>query len=450
MNCRLYYRLIAATFAAAMLCLTWQATAEPPTYAVRPNCNSYGTCNILPGTYGYNDTGWRQWPTQYRPDVSDPRGVGGTMIPPPPGVPEIKRPALPSRPPTSGGGAALLPGGPGSSSSGSMTLPGGLGPITPGPEVLPGLPGLPGTILPLTEPKPSGEGAKPALPTLREPSPKEAEPKEAAPSGKAEPGAGLPIPGLSIPGLPIPKPTIMEPSTLDPARTPNREKPNIIPPKLDAPPLSDPAPVKPGIHGAAVRRGRGTIAADQAGSQPGADVPATPSQPDAVLDPTLRRTSFEQRSAKATTALPVSLDGYCPVELQDGTKWTAGHREFQTVYQGRVFQFSSAAALKRFVAAPEKYAPAQGGNDPVLAMEEDHTVQGSIQHSAVWRGRLYLFASAANLAAFREDPSRYATRSRPAEDSPRVPQTAMDDAAPLPDTHLPSAGQQLQLPSNSL
>jgi YHS domain-containing protein len=77
-----------------------------------------------------------------------------------------------------------------------------------------------------------------------------------------------------------------------------------------------------------------------------------------------------------------------------------------------VFHFSSEAARKRFEAAPEKYAPVQSGNDVVLAAEENRTVPGNVNHSAVWHGRLYLFSNSASLAAFQKDPPRYAKRVR--------------------------------------
>ena len=80
-------------------------------------------------------------------------------------------------------------------------------------------------------------------------------------------------------------------------------------------------------------------------------------------------------------------------------------------YQGQVFHFSSDAARKRFEAAPEKYAPAHSGNDIVLAVEENRTVPGSVNHSAVWHGRLYLFST----------QRRWLRSSRTLLDMPTVP-----------------------------
>ena len=79
-----------------------------------------------------------------------------------------------------------------------------------------------------------------------------------------------------------------------------------------------------------------------------------------------------------------------------------------------MFHFSSDVARKRFEAAPEKYAPAHGGNDVVLAAVENRIVPGSVHHSAVWHGRLYLFSTSESLAAFQENPARYASNARQA------------------------------------
>src|SRR4029077_19887587 len=112
MSRRAYFHLTIETVAAAALCLAWHAAATAQSYDIRPNCNSSGSCYIRPGTYGYNDTWWRQWPTQDRPQICDPRSVGAARLPPPPGVPEAKLPAggtMPTRPQLSSDGTILPP-----------------------------------------------------------------------------------------------------------------------------------------------------------------------------------------------------------------------------------------------------------------------------------------------------------------------------------------------------
>jgi YHS domain-containing protein len=52
--------------------------------------------------------------------------------------------------------------------------------------------------------------------------------------------------------------------------------------------------------------------------------------------------------------------------------------------------------------------PACAGNDPVVEADQTRPVPGTLDHSALWNGRLYLFSSAATLARFRTAPGRYA------------------------------------------
>ena len=379
MSSRAHFRLTIETLAAAAICLAWHAAATAQSYDIRPNCNSSGSCYIRPGTYGYNDTWWRQWPTQYRPEVSDPRAVGAGRLPTPPGVPEAKLPAggsLETKPPL-GGEGSILPG---------VILPSGSGSTAPArqPHTEPG-------DRPQIAPSPDGALSIPGIPS----------------TPNLFPGAGGPGPGTTTPKE-LPLPNLGEPDTGRPAPKSGEKEPAK---NLD---LEKPA------------------------AKPPEGVPLKP-------------ISFEQRDAGAKRSLHNALEGYCPVELREKEKWIAGHSDLRITYQGQVFRFSSEAAKKQFAAAPDKYAPANGGNDAVLAMEENRAVNGTIQHSAVWQGRLYLFASSANLAAFREDPTRYAKRQPPASEPNAIAaQRAPADSASLKRPPKVEEPQRLRLPGDSL
>jgi YHS domain-containing protein len=130
--------------------------------------------------------------------------------------------------------------------------------------------------------------------------------------------------------------------------------------------------------------------------------------PDVAGEKQLRSTSFEEAVAPQDSPMRSALGGFCAVELREHSRFVSGNPALKTTYQGQEFQFSSQVALEQFKTAPEKYAPVEGGNDVVLAMEEHRTVPGSTDHSAVWHGRIYLFSNSATLAAFQDDPSRYA------------------------------------------
>jgi YHS domain-containing protein len=101
------------------------------------------------------------------------------------------------------------------------------------------------------------------------------------------------------------------------------------------------------------------------------------------------------------------LGGYCPVRLCEREQWARGDSRCQAVYEGRTYFLSGPAEQQRFLASPERYAPARGGNDPVLEVEEGRRVGGKLTHTAIYNQRLYLFASPATLALFRQDPQRY-------------------------------------------
>jgi YHS domain-containing protein len=281
-----------------------------------------------------------------------------------------------------------------------------------------------------------------------------------------EGGAGTTTPAPNVPLLPnlgesgsgsiAPKSGEKEPAKNPELQKPSAKPPEGIPLKPELPSLpGEFQPPKPTAPSGALRRRRDTVAAGDAEPSTNAARAADRQiEPDDGLEDAARHerklveTNFEQRDSGAKRTLPNALDGYCPVQLQEKEKWVAGRSEFRVTYQGQVFRFSSEAAKERFAAAPEKYAPANGGNDAVLGMEENRIMSGSIQHSAVWQGRLYLFASSANLAAFREDPSRYA-KCPPATEPNAVaaPRTAAESTA---SKRPQQAEERLRLPGDSL
>ena len=112
--------------------------------------------------------------------------------------------------------------------------------------------------------------------------------------------------------------------------------------------------------------------------------------PEALGDNRLRSTSFEQETSNSGNPLRSAMEGYCPVQLQEGRRWVAGNPDLQTSYEGQVFHFSSEAARQRFEAAPQKYAPVHGGNDIVFR-------RGTEPHRARQRESLRRVARAAVL-----------------------------------------------------
>jgi YHS domain-containing protein len=104
----------------------------------------------------------------------------------------------------------------------------------------------------------------------------------------------------------------------------------------------------------------------------------------------------------------VRLNNLCLVSLTHGEQRqpdpsiTAEHR-------GRVYSFASVEAREEFLAAPEQYAVAFGGCDPVHYVETQQAVEG--RYLTQYDGRFYMFTTQENHQRFKADPSRYALKS---------------------------------------
>lgn len=114
---------------------------------------------------------------------------------------------------------------------------------------------------------------------------------------------------------------------------------------------------------------------------------------------------------EATIAVPpVALGGYCPLELIRHGRWTQGDLRFTVVHGGRIYRLSGAEQRKQFLANPNRFVPANSGNDPVASVNEHREVPGQTNYCAIYEGRLYMFSSAATQAEFNQSPERYAEK----------------------------------------
>jgi len=389
---------------AALLCLLVQATGYAQSYTIRPTCLPKPPCKANTENFGYNDTSWRQWPGQARPEERDAGAVGGTLLPTPPAIPEQQLPhaeTVPAKPPIPGAtpGQSILPLVPGN----GVPAPG----TSPRPDVSPaplgGIDTLPQSV---PTPKPEGSGGT-----------------NLTPSKDLVPPAGSP-PDSVTPKLvtPIIEPT-KAPDKDTPARKPSQVEPEVSP-SPDPKPAA-PSPDNSNKDSSLLRRGSHVVAAKATPMR--SDLPIQANwnaslEPESISGIRLESVSLEQESTMMNNP-PRSraLEGYCPVQLQENDRWIVGNKRFRLTYQGQEFVFSSDTARKRFEAAPEKYAPVHSGNDVVLVMEENREVPGSVSHSAIWHGRLYLFSNSANLAAFRDDPARYAKAEAPRQSHLQTP-----------------------------
>ena len=101
------------------------------------------------------------------------------------------------------------------------------------------------------------------------------------------------------------------------------------------------------------------------------------------------------------------LRGVCLVTLYEEKRIVPVGLDFTAEYQSQHYQFHSAAALEKFKAAPQRYAPAAGGLDVVAVRNERRVIPGSLAFSLWYRHQLYLFSSRENADAFRRDPDTF-------------------------------------------
>jgi hypothetical protein len=111
--------------------------------------------------------------------------------------------------------------------------------------------------------------------------------------------------------------------------------------------------------------------------------------------------------ADPTVVPSVALGGYCPVELIRTGRWVAGDLRWTVVHQGHIYRLSGDVQRRAFLADPNAFAPVCGGNDPVLAVDENRLVPGKPAHCAVYEGRLYVFFNSTTQAKFNKTPKQY-------------------------------------------
>jgi len=326
--------------------------------------------------YGFFETSWRQWPGPLGPGQVFPRSVGSEVLQTPPGEVEVPLPkAPPGKEPGAKDKGEILPEpvpvpqrGPGHPESGP-----------PGGKTAPALPETKGG----TSPPPS-KGTERAAPAM--------------PSGKP-PATGGPV----LPEKPSPLQKM--PGDEDVPAEPSKE-----------PGPAKPKPGEPNATAASAASAVGTKAVPAGNLQADWETAFYPESMTggqlravgaAALSPERADVQLAGYTEETAQSSPPLLDGYCPVQLCDHERWVRGDARYQVTYQGRTLWLSGAAERQQFLASPRRYVPAWGGNDPVLWAQEGRQIGGTPTHSAIYNQRLYLFAGAATLQRFRQDPERY-------------------------------------------
>lgn len=124
----------------------------------------------------------------------------------------------------------------------------------------------------------------------------------------------------------------------------------------------------------------------------------------------------EEEEGQVSTEAPprsliVALDGFCPVTLWTNRQWIKGDPRYTAEHRGQTYYLASAEMMAAFEANPRKYVPQLLGCDPVILMDTDLAVPGSVRYGAFYDDELYLFRTQENRQAFKQNPDRY-TRTR--------------------------------------
>ena len=104
----------------------------------------------------------------------------------------------------------------------------------------------------------------------------------------------------------------------------------------------------------------------------------------------------------------IGLGGYCPVCILDANKWVKGSPEHQAIYDGVTYYFPEEAIKAKFLANPAKYVPALGGDCIVCYAKLGKRVPGSVNHTARYDNRLFLFPGTEQQQAFLSNPKEFA------------------------------------------
>ena len=107
------------------------------------------------------------------------------------------------------------------------------------------------------------------------------------------------------------------------------------------------------------------------------------------------------------------LKGFCPVTLKNQRQLAVGKPGFTSVHESRTYKFATAEAKAEFDEHPERYVPAFRGTDVVCRADKQGDVEGTLQHAAWYKGRLYLFSTVETRDRFVESPRQFVPNPPP-------------------------------------
>jgi YHS domain-containing protein len=406
--------------------------SEAGTYNLEYPAN-YG-CKCTPNVlhYGYFKTEWRQAPGEVRPNQ---KVIGAELLQPVKGYEQLPLPRVKLQdlqPPPESGNPSPTPNGQPSPSPGLPPDPNNPGgPAGPGGDNLSnpksepgGFNPTPGLNLDQNPPGALGEPEKkPIEPPKDTPSPLEKNEKPAVEPPKdlkdsAKPAVG----GLNFKPE-LPKKGVFNQPILNrnvemgglkssvPTRLPDTA--TAKPAAADSQTLNQAHPqanwnsaLEPGMYPESFRSGTIYPATDMA-RQADYQAPVQSSGSGRLSSGVVEQSFQQPQPSAGKSAPPLALKGYCPVELCRNGRWVQGDPRWTVIHQGVTYRLSGNEQRLQFLANPEQFAPANGGNDLVISVNQRRNVPGELSYCAAFKGRIYMFSSSATQLEFQKNPERF-------------------------------------------
>lgn len=122
---------------------------------------------------------------------------------------------------------------------------------------------------------------------------------------------------------------------------------------------------------------------------------------DVVTPPKPRSPAPQTRSFQRKPA----FDGASLVSAVDDRVIEPGTNKFQTTFHGQTLYFTSERQRRAFEDDPEHYWPALDGCCPLTLLRTDRREPGRLEHAAVFRGQVWLFATEEDMQEFVSSPA---------------------------------------------
>jgi len=123
--------------------------------------------------------------------------------------------------------------------------------------------------------------------------------------------------------------------------------------------------------------------------------------PDIAAPPKPRSPAAQPRTSPRKPA----FDGVSLVSAVDDRLIEPGSGKFQTTFHGQTLYFTSDRQRQAFEDDPEHYWPALDGCCPLTLLRTDRRQPGRLEHAAVFRGQVWLFATEEDMQEFIGSPA---------------------------------------------